>query len=99
MNTIGFIKNPENKQKLMAVVLIAVVFIILFILYFYYKDRIFSPVQVLLPEAPAVSEVAKIKLNTSPLLGEAFQGLKKFGEYPLELLKEDFGKTNPFLSQ
>lgn len=100
MNISDFIKNPENRQKLMAIVLGAVIFIILFVLYSYYGDKLFVPSIAVLPESvPTVSEVETIKLDTTPLSGNVFKELKKFGNYPLELSQKDFGRSNPFLSQ
>lgn len=100
MKISDFIKNPENRQKLMAATLGAVIFIIIFVLYSYYGDKLFVSSIMVLPESvPAISEVEKIKLDTTPFANNVFKDLKKFGNYPLELSPKDFGRSNPFLPQ
>lgn len=100
MKIIDFIKNQENKQTLVTISFFVVVFATLLILYVYYQDKIFALSITTPPEtAPVVFEVESIKLDTAPLTSDAFKELKKFGDYPLELPEEDFGRSNPFLPQ
>lgn len=97
MQLIDLIKNPENKQKIMVGVFVAVVIITIFVLYGYYSGKKATVVVPGTIPAASLSPVAGIRLDTGILENPIFQNLKKMGKYPIESREEEFGRTNPFL--
>lgn len=91
------LKNKENRQKLMMWTLIAVLGITFFVLYnyFFQSQRV---VPLFVENAPKpLLIVQESKLNTEILSSTTFQGLKKFGNYPVDVKDSDLGRENPFI--
>lgn len=91
---LSFLKNPENKQKIMITVLIIVVFVTAYVMYLYF----FSGPQALPPPEDQVAPIGTINLNIGVLNNEIFKSLEKIGDYPAEFPKEgEVSRENPFI--
>lgn len=91
-------KNKENKQKIMIGVLIAVIAITVVVLYtYFFKSQNVIPLSMEeVPTEPLIAVQPK-SLDTEILSNPVFQGLIKFGDYPVDVKDSDLGRENPFI--
>lgn len=97
MQLIDFIKDPENKQKIMIGVFVAVIMTTIFVLFNYYSGKKPTVAVPGATPATALSPAAGIRLDTEILESPVFQNLKKIGKYPIEPKKDELGRMNPFI--
>ena len=99
-NSISF--SSERKQYLSLIVFILVILAIVMILYFgYWRYSLFSETESITSELIvnkgilAEIVIKKIDFDSSFIKTSGFQGLKVYGQWPLEVGEK--GRQNPFL--
>lgn len=91
------LKNKENKQKIMILVLVGVLVATFFVLYFYFfQSQSVVPLSMEVVSEPLIA-IQERQLNTEVLSDPVFQGLKKFGDYPVDVKDSELGRENPFI--
>ncbi len=89
------LKDQENKQKVMIGVLIIAVLVTFLIIYFNYFSQEVATL-VAPPTTTPISIMGEQKLDLAVLESKKFQDLRKFGIYPVDVKRDEVGRSNPF---
>lgn len=91
------LKNKENRQKIMTWSLVVVLIITFLVLYaYFFQSQSVVPLSTEGVPEPML-EIQERSLNIEILSSPVFQGLKKFGDYPVVVKDSDLGRENPFI--
>lgn len=93
-------KNPENRQKIMAGIVVIMILATISFLYSYYFSKSSIPF-VVIPSGTILTETSPTSIQVGGfdvgiLKNPIFMDLKKFGEYPINVKEDDRGRQNPF---
>lgn len=89
------IKNQDNKQKIMIGVFVVTILVTSLVMYFNYFSQEVA-VSVVSPIATPTSMMGEQKLDLAVLESKKFQDLRKFGVYPVDVKRDEVGRSNPF---